>query len=41
MATPRAAWGARVGLPMTKWTIELGAFFLGTDTELLLKSRRV
>jgi uncharacterized protein (TIGR01777 family) len=37
----RAAWGARVGLPATKWMVELGAFFLRTDTELVLKSRRV
>lgn len=37
----RAAMGVRVGLPATKWMLELGAFFLRTDTELLLKSRRV
>jgi uncharacterized protein (TIGR01777 family) len=41
MAVLRAAWGVRVGLPATKWMIEIGAFFLRTDTELLLKSRRV
>jgi uncharacterized protein (TIGR01777 family) len=41
MAALRAAWGARVGLPATKWMAEIGAFFLRTDTELLLKSRRV
>ena len=41
MATLRDAWGAGVGLPATKWMAEIGAFFLRTDTELLLKSRRV
>jgi hypothetical protein len=37
----RRALGVRVGLPATKWMSEMGAFFLRTDTELLLKSRRV
>ncbi len=37
----REAWGARVGLPAAAWMLEVGAFFLRTDTELLLKSRRV
>lgn len=41
MAALRAAWGIRLGLPATKWMAELGAFCLRTDTELLLKSRRV
>jgi hypothetical protein len=41
MAALRAAWGTRVGLPATKWMVEIGAFFLRTDTELILKSRRV
>jgi len=41
MATLRAAWGARIGLPATRWMAEIGAFFLRTDTELVLKSRRV
>jgi len=41
MADLRAAWGARIGLPATRWMAEIGAFVLGTDTELLLKSRRV
>lgn len=30
-----------MGLPATKWMAELGAFALRSDTELLLKSRRV
>lgn len=37
----RAAAGVRTGLPATKWMAEIGAFVLRTDTELLLKSRRV
>lgn len=37
----RAAAGVRVGLPATKWMAEIGAFVIRTDTELLLKSRRV
>jgi uncharacterized protein (TIGR01777 family) len=41
MAALRAAWGTRAGLPATRWMVELGAFFLRTDTELVLKSRRV
>jgi len=41
MRALRAALGMRIGLPATKWMLEIGAFFLRTDTELLLKSRRV
>lgn len=37
----RQAAGVRVGLPSTKWMIELGAFALRTESELILKSRRV
>ncbi|MFE9403221.1 TIGR01777 family oxidoreductase [Streptomyces sp. NPDC006530] len=37
----RRASGVPVGLPATKWMAELGAFALRSDTELLLKSRRV
>jgi NAD dependent epimerase/dehydratase family enzyme len=29
------------GLPSTKWMLEIGAVFLQTETELILKSRRV
>ena len=29
------------GLPATRWMLEIGAFFLRTETELILKSRRV
>ena len=37
----RRAWGRRPGLPATAWMAEVGAWVLRTDTELLLKSRRV
>lgn len=37
----RRANGVPLGLPATRWMAELGAFALRTDTELLLKSRRV
>ncbi|OPG05133.1 TIGR01777 family protein [Streptomyces sp. GKU 895] len=37
----RAAQGMPVGLPATRWMAEIGAFVLRSDTELLLKSRRV
>jgi hypothetical protein len=41
MRTLRGAWGMPVGLPATKLMAEAGAFALRSDTELLLKSRRV
>jgi uncharacterized protein (TIGR01777 family) len=41
MAALRAAWGTRVGLPVTRWMAAIGAFFLRTETELTFKSRRV
>ncbi|MFI1207142.1 TIGR01777 family oxidoreductase [Streptomyces sp. NPDC020802] len=41
MRALRSAWGVPVGLPATRWMAELGAFALRSDTELLLKSRRV
>jgi uncharacterized protein len=41
MAVLRRAMNVKIGLPATKWMAEIGAFFLRTDTELLLKSRRV
>lgn len=37
----RQAAGVRIGVPATKWMLELGALFLRTETELILKSRRV
>jgi uncharacterized protein (TIGR01777 family) len=41
MAALRQAWGVPFGLPATKWMLEIGAVFLRTETELILKSRRV
>ncbi len=41
MAVLRAAWGARLGLPAAQWMLELGAVALRTESELVLKSRRV
>ena len=37
----RQAWGIKVGLPAAQWMLEIGAFALRTETELILKSRRV
>jgi uncharacterized protein (TIGR01777 family) len=37
----RQAYGAPMGLPATTWMLEVGAVFLRTETELILKSRRV
>jgi NAD dependent epimerase/dehydratase family enzyme len=31
----------RAGLPAPLWTMEIGAFLLRTESELILKSRRV
>lgn len=33
--------GMPIGLPATEWMLEIGAFILRTETELILKSRRV
>jgi NAD dependent epimerase/dehydratase family enzyme len=37
----RQAWGRGFGLPAANWMLEIGAFLLRTETELVLKSRRV
>jgi len=37
----RHCCGVPLGLPAAEWMLEIGAFFLRTETELLLKSRRV
>lgn len=37
----REGVGARFGLPAERWMLELGAFFMRTETELIIKSRRV
>jgi uncharacterized protein len=41
MRTLRAAWGIGFGLPASKWMLEIGAFLMRTESELVLKSRRV
>jgi NAD dependent epimerase/dehydratase family enzyme len=41
MRTLRSAWGIGFGLPASKWMLEIGAFLLRTETELIRKSRRV
>jgi uncharacterized protein len=41
MRTLRDAWGTSIGLPATNWMLEIGAIALQTETELILKSRRV
>jgi uncharacterized protein (TIGR01777 family) len=37
----REICGAPFGFPATEWMLEIGAFFLRTETELIFKSRRV
>jgi hypothetical protein len=41
MRTLRSAWGINLGLPAANWMLAIGAFFMRTETELILKSRRV
>jgi uncharacterized protein len=41
MRALREAWGIGIGLPAAEWMLETGAVFLRTETELILKSRRV
>jgi uncharacterized protein (TIGR01777 family) len=41
MKVLRETMGMRIGLPSMKWMLEIGAIFLRTETELILKSRRV
>ena len=41
MRAIRQAWGIPFGLPTPQWMLEIGAVFLKTETELILKSRRV
>jgi uncharacterized protein (TIGR01777 family) len=41
MAALREAWGTHIGLPAAAWILEIGAVLIGTETELILKSRRV
>jgi uncharacterized protein (TIGR01777 family) len=41
MRVLREAAGVPIGLPAAKWMLELGAVLMQTETELILKSRRV
>src|SRR6185312_2175292 len=41
MRLVRKECGAPFGLPATEWMLEIGAFFLRTETELIIKIRRV
>lgn len=41
MRALRRAAAVSLGLPATEWMLEIGAFFMRTETELVLKSRRV
>jgi hypothetical protein len=37
----RKAYGMPLGLPAPQWLLEIGALVIGTETELILKSRWV
>ncbi|MFN0276978.1 MAG: TIGR01777 family oxidoreductase [Pyrinomonadaceae bacterium] len=37
----RDCWGTSLGLPAMEWQLAIGAWLMGTETELILKSRRV
>lgn len=41
MRIMRRLCGVPFGLPASRWMLEVGAFFLRTETELIIKSRRV
>lgn len=41
MRAVRDASGVRIGLPSMRWMLEMGALVMRTETELVLKSRRV
>ena len=41
MRALREAWGARLGLPASEWMVEMGTWLMRTESELVLKSRRV
>ncbi|MES2775164.1 MAG: TIGR01777 family oxidoreductase [Bacteroidota bacterium] len=41
MQTLRKACGVNFGLPASKWMLKIGAAIIGTETELILKSRWV
>lgn len=41
MQALREAWGTKIGLPATEWMLEVGTRLMQSETELVLKSRRV
>lgn len=41
MRTLRSAWGKRWGLSAARWMVEVGAWAMRTESELVLKSRKV
>ena len=41
MRALRHAWGRRFAIPTPTWLLEIGAFVMRTESELVLKSRRV
>jgi NAD dependent epimerase/dehydratase family enzyme len=41
MRVLREAWGVRIGLPSPAWMLEMGTWLMRTESELVLKSRRV
>jgi hypothetical protein len=41
MRLVRQTCGLPIGLPASRWMLEFGAIFLRTETELVVKSRRV
>jgi NAD dependent epimerase/dehydratase family enzyme len=41
MRALRDAWGIHFGLPTARWMIEIGTWLMRTESELVLKSRRV
>jgi uncharacterized protein (TIGR01777 family) len=41
MAQLRRSMGRRIGLPSPRWLLEIGAYVIRTETELILKSRWV
>ncbi len=41
MRAIRDGWGSTFGLPANRWILEIGAAIVRTETELILKSRRV
>jgi NAD dependent epimerase/dehydratase family enzyme len=41
MSRLRSAMNRKTGLPSPRWLLEVGAFLIRTETELILKSRWV